>query len=177
MNTSSLNKISPTRKECEELIKHILNQEIHQRSTNCHFRHSVDFLPFFESLYPSSVGLAKQVQRAVRSLNLPKDSNGYYIINRSCKELTLEAHLICFFQYEKMTLAQCSHPDNSKFFRGKMDPVALEYCKERLTEYFQYSIPDCSVWIENSELCIYSSSIHKIENLLFRIGIYTYPAE
>ena len=48
MNTSSLNKISPTRKECEDLIKHILNQEIHQRSTNCHFRHSVDFLPFFD---------------------------------------------------------------------------------------------------------------------------------
>ena len=173
MNTSSLNRISPTRKECEDLIKHILQQEIHQRSAKCHFRHSVDFLPFFESLYPSSVGLAKQVQRAVRSLNLPKDSNGFYIINRSCEELTLESHLIRFFQYEKLALSKCSHSDYSHVYHGKMDPVTYEYCKERLTEYFQYSIPDCSVWIDHAELYIASSSTQVLETLLLRIGIYT----
>ena len=171
MNTSSLTKTNPSRKECEDIIRHILQQEVEHRKRNCHFRHSVDFLPFFESLYPSSVRLAKQVQRAVHSLNLPKDSNGFYIINRSEEELSLESHLICFFQYEKATLNKRSHPEYSEILCLKIDPAALVYCKERLTEYFQFSIPDLALWSESSELYCYSSNLHELEILFQRIGI------
>ena len=171
MNTSSLNKTNPSRKECEDIIRRILLQEVEQRNRNCHFRHSVDFLPFFESLYPSSVGLAKQVQRAVHSLNLPKDSNGFYIINRSEAELSLESHLKCFFQYEKATLYKRFHPDYAEILCVILDPTVMTYCKDRLTKYFQYSIPDLVLWNEGLELCCYSSTLCELETLFQRIGV------
>lgn len=171
MNHSSLNKTNPTRKECETIITRILHQEIQQRNKNCHFRHSVDFLPYFESLYPASEGLSKQVQRAVRSLNLPKDSSGYYIINRSQDEIDLESHLIHFFQYEKLTLTPSTHNDLALVFHGKADESILKYCKDRLTKYFNFSISDFSIWIEDSEIYFHTPSISEMEQLFHRLGI------
>lgn len=52
----------------------------------------------FESLYPASDSLAKQVQRAVKSMNMPKDSNGYFIINKSREQLEQEEDLRYLFQ-------------------------------------------------------------------------------
>ena len=51
-----------------------------------------------DSLYPASDSLAKQVQRAVKSMNMPKDSNGYFIINKSREQLEQEEDLRYLFQ-------------------------------------------------------------------------------
>ena len=47
---------------------------------------------------PASDSLAKQVQRAVKSMNMPKDSNGYFIINKSREQLEQEEDLRYLFQ-------------------------------------------------------------------------------
>ncbi len=80
-------KTSPSRKECEEHIKRMLMMEVLEKGCNEHFKNPSDFMAFFESLYPVSPGLTKQVQRAVKSLNLPKDKSGYYIIGKTQSQL------------------------------------------------------------------------------------------
>lgn len=49
---------------------------------NRHFRKAADFMSYFESLYPASDALTKQVQRAVQSLHMPKDANGFLLWTR-----------------------------------------------------------------------------------------------
>lgn len=48
---------------------------------------------YFESLHPSSPGLTRQVQRAVNALNLPRDENGYFMINKTVEEYKAEQEL------------------------------------------------------------------------------------
>ena len=57
--------------------------EVLENGRNSHFKSAKDFMNYFESLYPVSDSLNKQVQRAVKSLDMPKDENGYYIINKT----------------------------------------------------------------------------------------------
>lgn len=171
MNTTTHNRFNPSRKECEQIIKRILQQELEQRGSNSHFRHSVDFLPFFESLYPSSIGLSKQVQRAVRSMNLPKDSKGFFIMNRSQEELMLEQHLIYFFQYEKVILSYYDHSDLGKCLQMQANPAIYEYCLLRIKEYLSYSIEDLKIWIENSILYIFTTSMENLESALQKIQL------
>lgn len=76
-------KRTPSRAECERIIKKILQRETESRTVNSTFKRPADFMNFFESLYPPSPALTKQVQRAIQSLNMAKDKNGYYILNKS----------------------------------------------------------------------------------------------
>lgn len=76
-------KRTPSRTECENMIKKILLTEVENRTVNATFKKPSDFMSFFESLYPPSPALSKQVQRAIKSLNMAKDENGYYILNKS----------------------------------------------------------------------------------------------
>ena len=89
-------KKNPSRKECEEIITRILNAEITERGRNMQFRNSRDFLPYFESLYPASDSLTKQVQRALRNLSLAKDSSGFLIINKNAKQIKSLIYCCCF---------------------------------------------------------------------------------
>ena len=73
---------NPSRETCEGIIKRILMAEVLQQGTNCHFKSAADFMNYFESLYPTSDALTKQVQRAVKALNMPKDDKGYFIVNK-----------------------------------------------------------------------------------------------
>ena len=47
---------------------------------------------YFESLYPASDALTKQVQRAIKSLNMPKDEFGYFIPNKTADQLSEKAN-------------------------------------------------------------------------------------
>ena len=94
---STLRK-NPARQTCETIIKRILMTEVLEKGTNRHFKQASDFMSYFESLYPASDSLAKQVQRAVKSMNMPKDSNGYFIINKSREQLEQEEDLRYLFQ-------------------------------------------------------------------------------
>ena len=76
-------KRTPSRAECEAIIKKILTTEAQARTVNSTFKKPSDFMGYFESLYPPSAALTKQVQRAIAALDMARDSKGYYIINKS----------------------------------------------------------------------------------------------
>lgn len=84
---------NPSRETCEGIIKRILMTEILEKGKNEHFRTAADFMNYFESLYPASDALTKQVQRAVKSLNMPKDEFGYFIPNKTTEQLEQEKEL------------------------------------------------------------------------------------
>lgn len=94
--TTSLRK-NPSRETCEGIIKRILMTEILENGKNKHFRTAADFMNYFESLYPSSNALTKQVQRAIKSLDMPKDEFGYFIPNKTAEQLEHEKELQYLF--------------------------------------------------------------------------------
>ena len=91
-NNISLRK-NPSRKECENIIKKILMTEVLERGTNEHFKTASDFMSYFQSQYPASSSLTKQVQRAVKSLAMPKDERGYFIINKTEEQLNQDKEI------------------------------------------------------------------------------------
>lgn len=93
---NSLRK-NPSRETCEGIIKRILMTEILENGKNEHFRTAADFMNYFESLYPSSNALTKQVQRAIKSLDMPKDESGYFIPNKTAEQLEHEKELEYLF--------------------------------------------------------------------------------
>ena len=80
-------KKNPSRKECEETIKRILMTDVLENGKNTHFKSAKDFMSYFESLYPPGDSLSKQVQRAIKSLDMPKDENGYFVINKTTAQM------------------------------------------------------------------------------------------
>ena len=47
-------------------------------------------MSYFESLYPASDALTKQVQRAVQSLHMPKDADGFFIVDKTAAQVEQE---------------------------------------------------------------------------------------
>lgn len=97
-NTPPTHIKNPSRETCEKIIKRILMTEVLQQGKNHHFKHASDFMSYFESLYPASASLTKQVQRAIKAMNLPKDENGYFIVNKTPEQLKQEAELKTAFR-------------------------------------------------------------------------------
>ena len=89
---------NPSRETCEGIIRRILMTEVLEKGKNEHFRTAADFMKYFESLYPASDALTKQVQRAIRSLNMPKDELGYFIPNKTAEQLAQEQELTYIFK-------------------------------------------------------------------------------
>lgn len=89
---------NPSRKECENIIRRILMTEMLEKGKNAHFKTAADFMGYFESLYPASDSLTKQVQRAIKSLGMPKDANGYFIINKTADQLEQDRELTGMLQ-------------------------------------------------------------------------------
>jgi len=89
---------NPSRKECEKVIKKILMTEVLERGTNEHFKSASDFMKYFQSLYPASDSLTKQVQRAVKNLQMPKDDRGYFIINKTEAQLNQDKEIAFLMQ-------------------------------------------------------------------------------
>ena len=86
-------RINPSRKTCEEIIRRILLTENKESGSNRHFKTAMDFMTYFESLYPSSPALTKQVQRAIKSMRLAKDDNGYFLIDKTKEDLSLDREI------------------------------------------------------------------------------------
>lgn len=82
MNQKNQLRKNPSRETCESIIRRILMTELTQNGKNRHFRKAADFMSYFESLYPASNALTKQVQRAVQSLHMPKDADGFLLWTR-----------------------------------------------------------------------------------------------
>ncbi len=100
---------NPSRKSCEQTIKRILTREFEEYGENHHFKQASDFMIYFESLHPASPGLTKQVQRAINALNLPRDENGYFIINKTVEEYKAEQELSHLLQSSSLlNLENCT---------------------------------------------------------------------
>lgn len=96
-HSTSLRK-NPSRETCEGIIKRILITEVLEKGKNENFKSASDFMSYFESLYPASDALTKQVQRAVKSLAMPKDEKGYFIVNKTLEQYEQEQELKSVFQ-------------------------------------------------------------------------------
>ncbi len=86
-------RVNPSRRTCEEIIRRILMTENLENGSNRHFKTGADFMTYFESLYPSGPALTKQVQRAIRSMGLAKDENGYFLIDKTKSDQEAEQEL------------------------------------------------------------------------------------
>lgn len=93
MERSTTLRKNPSRETCENVIKRILMTEVLEYGSNKHFRFASDFMNYFESLYPASDALTKQVQRAVKAMDMPKDANGYFIVNKTSSQLAQETEI------------------------------------------------------------------------------------
>lgn len=78
---------NPSRETCQKTIKRILVTEVLEKGKNEQFRQAADFMPFFQSLYPASDALTKQVQRAIKAMDMPRDENGYFIVNKTSGQM------------------------------------------------------------------------------------------
>ena len=83
MNESPTLRKNPSRETCEGIIKRILITEVLEHGRNKHFKGASDFMNYFESLYPASDALTKQVQRAIKAMDMPKDEHGFLIVNKT----------------------------------------------------------------------------------------------
>lgn len=124
-------KKNPSRETCESIIRRILTSEIRERGRNEHFRQARDFMRYFESLYPASESLTKQVQRAVKTLNLPRDENGYFIINKSPLQVEQERELKRIF--EMSDAASCGLIDCEMIFL-EVQPSYVDYLLHLISE-------------------------------------------
>ncbi|MBQ9579921.1 MAG: hypothetical protein IJR23_01940, partial [Lachnospiraceae bacterium] len=61
---------NPSRQDCESIIKRILVTEVLTKGKNEQFKNASDFMSYFESLFPASDALTKQVQRAIKAMML-----------------------------------------------------------------------------------------------------------
>ena len=93
MEKSNTLRKNPSRETCEGIIKRILMTEVLENGSNKHFRFASDFMNYFESLYPASDALTKQVQRAIKALDMPKDEKGFYIVNKTAAQLENEKQI------------------------------------------------------------------------------------
>ncbi|MCR4611283.1 MAG: hypothetical protein K5644_05235 [Lachnospiraceae bacterium] len=101
---------NPSRKECEDSIKRILMTEVLENGKNSHFKSAKDFMSYFESLYPPGDSLNKQVQRAIKSLDMPKDENGFFIINKTGAQMDEDREIgkmLRTTQATPMSLSEC----------------------------------------------------------------------
>ena len=99
-------KKNPSRETCEKAIRRILTTELKERGKNEKFKNATDFMPYFESLYIASPSLTKQVQRAIHAMDLPKDKNGYFIINKSRKQIEDENSISTLLKVSGATISE-----------------------------------------------------------------------
>lgn len=115
---------NPSRETCENAIKRILITEMLEHGSNKHFRSAADFMAYFESLYPASDALTKQVQRAIKSMNMPKDEQGYFIVNKTTSQLEQENEIRHLFETANVSVDPMENYD-TVFLSA--DPYARSY--------------------------------------------------
>lgn len=152
---------NPSRKSCEQTIKKILTREFEEYGENHHFKQASDFMIYFESLHPASPSLTKQVQRAIQALNLPRDENGYFLINKTAEEYKAEqelSRLIC-----------TSHPVNLDTWTPVF--IKAEPWKHAYMIHLMESISELSMLYETitetfNGLILYTKSPEKLNSYL-----------
>ena len=122
---------NPSRAECIDSIRRILMTEVLEYGRNEHFKNATDFMRYFESLYPASPSLLKQVQRAVREMDMPKDQRGYFIINKTHEQLRQDEDLSLMMQRTK---AHVVDTDNCELLFLATEPKYKSYLLQLIHE-------------------------------------------
>lgn len=161
-----------TRKECETQIRRILITEILQNGQNKHFKKATDFVKYFESLYPQQTleSLTKQIQRAVKSLNMPKDENGFFIIDRTQEQVEQDKelhHLLDSSHASIIDLDECE-----KLFIA-LDPNYRAYLSYQISHSNTLREKYVTIIETHNGLIFYTKDKKKLEQLLQRLMLST----
>lgn len=148
-------KKNPSRVTCEETIKRILMTEVLENGKNTHFRNSTDFMGYFESLYPTGDALTKQVQRAIKALDMPKDENGFYIINKTNAQVEEDRELTHLL---KKTQATISSLDECETLFVKADPSYRDYLMKLLSDSETFRDKYTTILPTNNGLIFYTEN-------------------
>lgn len=154
---------NPSRETCEGIIKRILMTEILEKGKNEHFRTASDFMSYFESLYPASDALTKQVQRAVKSLDMPKDEFGYFIPNKTSNQLNHEKELM--YLLEKANASVCAMEDYRPLLL-KTDPAIASYLLDVLDHSPIFEEKYLTAHIVSNGILFYTKNPSQLEILL-----------
>ncbi len=161
-NTINLRK-NPSRKECEKIIKKILMTEVLERGTNEHFKTASDFMNYFQSLYPASDSLTKQVQRAVKALQMPKDEKGYFIINKTEAQLNQDKE-IAFLMKKTNAVLQPFEEYETLFL--KCDGSYKDYLYQLLTESETFADKVITMINSSHGIILFTNNKHQLEILI-----------
>lgn len=154
---------NPSRKECEAVIKKILMTEVLERGTNEHFKTAADFMSYFQSLYPASDSLTKQVQRAVKSLGMPKDDRGYFIINKTEDQLNQDKE-IAFLM--KKTNASLTPFEEYETVFLKTEGKYKDYLYQLLSESDTFSEKIITMINSSNGIILFTNNKHQLEILI-----------
>ncbi len=161
-NTINLRK-NPSRKECENVIKKILMTEVLERGTNKHFKTAADFMKYFQSLYPASDSLTKQVQRAVKALGMPKDEHGYFIINKTESQLNQDKEIA--FLMEKTNASLIPFEEYETMFL-KCDGQYKDYLYQLLSESDTFEDKVVTMINSSKGIILFTNNKHQLEMLI-----------
>lgn len=161
-HSTSLRK-NPSRETCEGIIRRILMTEILEKGKNEHFKSAADFMSYFESLYPASDALTKQVQRAVRSMDMPRDDLGYFIPNKTTEQLEQEKELNYLFR--KTNAALISMEDCEPVFL-KTEPSLKAYLLHVMETSPTFEGKFLTIQETSNGLIIYTNNRRELEILL-----------
>ncbi|MCM1257130.1 MAG: hypothetical protein NC307_04680 [Roseburia sp.] len=154
---------NPSRKTCESIIRRILMTEVSQQGENRHFKHAVDFMSYFESLYPTSDSLTKQVQRAVKSMNMPKDENGYFIVNKSMEQMEQDSALKTIFSQAHVKAMSL---ENYTPIFLEADTELCPYLRKLLTESVSFQDLFITIAETSNGLILYTKQPEELEKML-----------
>lgn len=167
MDETNLKK-NPSRATCEEIIRRILMTEVLEKGTNHHFKTAADFMKYFESLYPAGPGLTKQVQRAVKSLHMPKDDGGYFIINKTEDQLAQDEELRSLLHRSHAFVFSSDQPLESLFL--SVDSKRRDYLYQLFLESATFQDKFVTIVSSSGGLLFYTQNrtqlVRLIENLL-----------
>lgn len=144
---------NPSREACEKIIRRILVTEVLEKGRNTQFRNAASFMNYFESLYPASPGLTKQVQRAVRSMDLPKDENGYYLINKTGSQVAEDKEMRSLCEKYQVTVEDLS--DCERLFL-KVHASCRHYLMEQLLNSKTFSDKIVTIGETGNGLILYT---------------------
>ncbi len=154
---------NPSRQACEDIIKRILMTEVLEKGTNEHFKTAADFMPYFQSLYPASDALNKQVQRAVKALAMPKDKKGFYIINKTEAQLAQDNELAFLL---KKTNASISSLDNLDTIFLKCSSSSKDYLYQMLSESTTFAEKIVTMVNSSNGIILYTTNKQQLEILI-----------
>lgn len=158
---------NPSRETCENMIRRILMTEVLQKGANHHFKQASDFMSYFESLYPASDSLTKQVQRAVKAMNIPKDEQGYFIVNKSVEQIEQDTELKHAFSLGKVESMLLT--DYTPVFL-KVEPALCSYVKELLLSSITFQNKILTIAETTNGLLLYTKEPQQLLKLCESLG-------